>query len=201
MYKNIVKRILDVIIAFIGLIVLLPVFFLVGVSICIFDIDYPFFYQMRPGRNGELFKIIKFKTMNGEIDKFGVLLPSNERITKVGRIIRKYSLDEIPQLLNVLKGDMSLIGPRPLLPEYLALYNEIQNRRHEVRPGLTGWAQINGRNSLSWGQKFDFDIYYVDNLSFKLDMRILIKTINNTILAKDINAGNNITMVKFNGKN
>ena len=139
--------------------------------------------------------------MNDNKNIDGVLLPNNDRITTVGKIIRKLSLDEIPQLINIIKGEMSLIGPRPLLPEYLPLYNKVQNRRHIVRPGITGWAQINGRNSLSWSQKFEYDLYYVDNISFKLDFQILIKTFRNTILAKDINASKRITMVKFNGKN
>lgn len=201
MYSKILKRIFDFIFAFIGIIILLPIFFLITFLLLIENLGNPFFLQLRPGKNGELFKIIKFKTMNDNKNKGGILLPNNERITSVGKILRKLSLDEIPQLINIIKGEMSLIGPRPLLPEYLPLYNEVQNRRHKVRPGITGWAQINGRNSLRWSQKFEYDVYYVNNVSFKLDLQILIKSCYKTILAKDINASKKITMVKFNGKN
>jgi lipopolysaccharide/colanic/teichoic acid biosynthesis glycosyltransferase len=161
----------------------------------------PFFFQWRPGKNGELFKIIKFKTMNDKKDSEGNLLPNVQRLTKVGRFVRKTSLDEIPQLLNVIKGDMSLVGPRPLLPEYLPMYSAKQQRRHEVRPGITGWAQVNGRNTISWTQKFDYDVYYVDHCSLLLDIKILFKTVIKTIQAKDINAGKEIIMDKFNGTN
>ena len=200
-YRNIIKRIFDFVLAFVGIIILLPTFVLLIILLSVVNLGNPFFFQLRPGKNGQLFKIIKFKTMNDNKNIDGVLLPNNDRITTVGKIIRKLSLDEIPQLINIIKGEMSLIGPRPLLPEYLPLYNKVQNRRHIVRPGITGWAQINGRNSLSWSQKFEYDLYYVDNISFKLDFQILIKTFRNTILAKDINASKRITMVKFNGKN
>ena len=200
-YRNIIKRIFDFVLAFIGIIILLPIFVLLIILLSVVNLGNPFFFQLRPGKNGQLFKIIKFKTMNDNKNIDGILLPNNDRVTTVGKIIRKLSLDEIPQLINIIKGEMSLIGPRPLLPEYLPLYNKVQNRRHIVRPGITGWAQINGRNSLSWSQKFEYDLFYVDNISFKLDLQILIKTFHNTILAKDINASKKITMVKFNGNN
>ena len=201
MYRKVLKRIFDFIIAFIGIIILLPIFFLITFFLLIVSLGNPFFLQLRPGKNGKLFKIIKFKTMNDNKNIEGILLPNNERITSVGKIIRKFSLDEIPQLINIIKGEMSLVGPRPLLPEYIPMYDKVQKRRHDVRPGITGWAQINGRNSLGWSQKFEYDVYYVDNVSFKLDLQILIKTFYNSILAKDINASKKITMVKFNGKN
>ena len=201
MYKNYLKRLIDFIAALIGFIVLSPVFLLVTVFLYFANQGKPFFFQLRPGKNGEIFKIIKFKTMNDKTDLQGNLLPNVQRLTKIGRFVRKTSLDEIPQLLNVLKGDMSLVGPRPLLPEYLPMYNQLQTRRHEVRPGITGWAQVNGRNTISWTQKFEFDVYYVENLSLILDIKILFKTVVKTIQAKDINAGKEIIMDKFNGKN
>ena len=201
MYIKILKRIFDLILAFTGIIILLPILFLMTFSLLIVNIGNPFFLQLRTGKNGKLFKIIKFKTMNDNKNLEGILLPNNERVTSVGKIIRKLSLDELPQLINIIKGEMSLIGPRPLLPEYLPMYDKVQKRRHDILPGITGLAQINGRNSLGWAQKFEYDVYYVDNVSFKLDLQILIKTFFNTILAKDINASKKITMVKFNGKN
>lgn len=201
MYTKIFKRIFDAVLALIGIIILLPIFVLLAFILSIVNLGNPFFFQLRPGKNQKLFKIIKFKTMNNKKNKKGVLLPNSERITIIGKIIRKFSLDEIPQLINILKGEMSLVGPRPLLPEYLPLYDKVQKRRHDVRPGITGLAQINGRNSITWSQKFEHDVFYVDNVSFKLDLQILIKTLRNTILAKDINASKKITMVKFNGKN
>ena len=200
-YRNIIKRIFDFLFAFMGLVILSPICVILIILLSVVNLGNPFFLQSRPGKNGQLFKIIKFKTMNDNKNSDGVLLANNYRITSVGKIIRKLSLDEIPQLINVIKGEMSLIGPRPLLQEYLPLYNKVQIRRHNVSPGITGWAQINGRNSLSWSQKFECDLYYVDNISFKLDLQILIKTFRKTILAKDVNASKKITMVKFNGKN
>jgi lipopolysaccharide/colanic/teichoic acid biosynthesis glycosyltransferase len=201
MYKNYLKRLIDFTAAFIGFLLLSPVFLVVTVFLYFANQGKPFFFQLRPGKNGELFKIIKFKTMNDKTDSEGNLLPNVQRLTKVGRFVRKTSLDEIPQLLNVIKGDMSLVGPRPLLPEYLPMYNPIQRRRHEVRPGITGWAQVNGRNTISWTQKFAYDVYYVDHCSLLLDIKILFKTVIKTIQAKDINAGKEIIMDKFNGTN
>jgi lipopolysaccharide/colanic/teichoic acid biosynthesis glycosyltransferase len=201
MYKNYFKRIIDFTAALIGFILLSPVFLVVMVFLYFANQGKPFFFQWRPGKNGKLFTIIKFKTMNDKTDSEGSLLPNVQRLTKVGRFVRKTSLDEIPQLFNVLKGDMSLVGPRPLLPEYLPMYNETQQRRHEVRPGITGWAQINGRNTISWTQKFDYDVYYVDHCSLLLDIKILFKTVIKTIQAKDINAGKELIMDKFNGTN
>lgn len=161
-----------------------------------------FFLQERPGKNGKIFKICKFKSMTDERDANGELLPNEQRITKVGRFIRKTSIDELPQLWNVLKGDMSLIGPRPLPVRYLQLYNERQAHRHDVRPGISGWAQVNGRNNITWGQKFEFDVYYVENVSFLFDCKIILKTIQKVFAGADINAGNNkIGGIGFNGHN
>ena len=159
----------------------------------------PFFFQRRPGETGKIFKIIKFKTMNGSTDALGNLLPDSQRLTKVGSLVRKSSLDEIPQLLNVLKGDMSLVGPRPLLIEYLPLYNDNQKRRHEVKPGITGWAQVNGRNAISWEEKFKLDVWYVDNQSFWLDMKILWLTIRKVLVREGINQDGQATMEPFKG--
>lgn len=161
----------------------------------------PFFTQTRPGKDGKLFKVIKFKTMNERTDSRGNLLPDDIRLTKVGRFVRKTSLDEIPQLINVIKGDMSLIGPRPLLVEYLDLYTAEQRRRHAVRPGITGWAQVNGRNTISWAEKFRYDLYYVDNLSFALDVRIFFITILKVFKAEGISGRGVATAEKFNGEN
>jgi lipopolysaccharide/colanic/teichoic acid biosynthesis glycosyltransferase len=158
-----------------------------------------FFFQTRPGKNEKLFKVIKFKTMNDRKDKAGNLLPDEKRLTVAGKIIRKTSLDEIPQLINIIKGDMSLIGPRPLLVDYLPLYNEIQKRRHEVKPGITGWAQVNGRNAISWEQKFAYDIWYVDNISFLLDVKIFFMTIRKVFTLEGINSTTAATMEKFTG--
>ena len=161
-----------------------------------------FFLQDRPGKDGILFKIIKFKSMTDDKDESGKLLPNDQRITKVGKIIRKTSLDELPQLFNVLKGDMALIGPRPLKPSYLQLYNKEQMRRHDLRPGITGWAQVNGRNAISWTKKFELDVWYVDHVSFLLDIKILIKTIINVLSSKNIDIGEGkIGSVAFNGRN
>ena len=159
----------------------------------------PFFVQIRPGKKVKSFKIIKFKTMNDRKNENGQLLSDAERLTNVGRFVRKTSLDEIPQLINVLKGDMSLIGPRPLLPEYLHLYSDFQNRRHEVKPGITGWAQVNGRNAISWDKKFEYDVWYVENLSFFLDVKIFFKTIFKVLKSDGINAANVATIEPFEG--
>lgn len=199
MYKILFKQVIDFIVALIGFILLLPIFLVVTVLLFFANQGKPFFFQIRPGKNAKLFKIIKFKTMNDKQAKDGGLLPDHLRLTKVGNFVRKTSLDEIPQLLNVLKGDMSLIGPRPLLPEYLPLYSAEQNRRHLVKPGITGWAQINGRNAISWEQKFKLDTWYVDHLSFLLDLRILLLTLKKVVVREGISSTTSVTMEKFTG--
>tara|TARA_R110002050_G_scaffold299955_1_gene467092 strand:+ start:12075 stop:12599 length:525 start_codon:yes stop_codon:yes gene_type:complete len=158
-----------------------------------------FFYQERPGKNGNIFKIIKFKTMNDKKDEHGEFLPFDKRVTKTGLFIRKYSLDEIPQLINVLKGDMSIVGPRPLLVQYLPLYNETQKIRHDVKPGITGWAQVNGRNAIDWEKKFELDVWYVQHLSFALDLKILVLTAKKVILKDGVNSSENLNMPPFTG--
>ena len=172
MYKVLFKPVMDFLLAFFGLIVMAPVFVIIYLLLYFNNQGKPFFFQLRPGKNEKLFSIIKFKTMNDKKDSNGNLLSDINRLTKVGVFVRKTSLDEFPQLINVLKGEMSLIGPRPLLPEYLPLYNEFQKRRHEVKPGLTGWAQVNGRNAISWREKFELDVWYVNNQSMFLDLKI-----------------------------
>jgi len=199
LYKTIVKRILDVTLSFIGLVLLSPILLLVTIVLIFTNKGKPFFFQIRPGLNEKLFKIIKFKTMTDAKDTKGNLKSDVERLTKIGSFIRKTSLDELPQLLNVLKGDMSLIGPRPLLPEYLSLYNQEQKKRHQVRPGITGWAQINGRNAISWQQKLAYDVWYVTNISFKLDIQIILKTIRKVLKSDGINAVTSVTIEKFKG--
>lgn len=186
MYKGFFKRLFDFIAAFAGLLLLSPVFIIVWIALIIANNGKPFFFQLRPGKNERLFKIIKFKSMNDAKDDQGNLLPDSERLTPIGAFVRKTSLDEIPQLINVLKGDMSLIGPRPLLVRYIDYYTPREKLRHSVRPGITGWAQVNGRNTISWDERLELDVYYVENLSFKLDMMILWKTIQNVIHRKDI---------------
>ncbi len=161
----------------------------------------PFFLQSRPGKNEKIFKIVKFKTMNSLRGENGELLPDKDRLTSIGKFVRKYSLDEIPQLFNVLIGDMSLIGPRPLIIEYLPIYNETQKKRHNVKPGITGWAQINGRNSITWQKKFELDVWYVDNINFILDIKIFVKTFIKVLQKKDVNLSNDLTSEYFNGKN
>ena len=199
MYKNVFKRLFDFTLALIGLLLLSPLILFITLLLTISNSGHPFFTQTRPGKNARLFKVIKFKTMNDKRDKAGNLLPDAQRLTPVGKFIRKTSFDEIPQLINVLKGDMSLIGPRPLLVEYLPLYSKEQARRHEVRPGITGWAQVNGRNAISWEQKFKYDLYYVDNCSFALDMHILIKTMEKVFKSEGINQQGQATAEKFLG--
>jgi undecaprenyl phosphate N,N'-diacetylbacillosamine 1-phosphate transferase len=199
MYQSLIKRALDFLLALIGFLLLLPVFLLIAILLFIANGGKAFFLQSRPGKNEHIFKIIKFKTMNDKSDKEGNLLSDAERLTGIGRFIRKTSLDEIPQLINVLKGDMGLIGPRPLLVEYLPLYNENQRRRHEVRPGITGWAQVNGRNTISWEKKFEYDVWYVDHLSFSLDVKIIWLTVKKIIKSEEINSTTNATMEKFVG--
>lgn len=186
MYKNYIKRLIDFFAALFGLIILSPIFLVVMISLYFANQGKPFFFQKRPGLNSRIFEIIKFKTMNDKKDVNGKLLPDAERLTKVGAFVRKTSLDEIPQLINVLKGDMSLIGPRPLLVKYLPFYTEREKLRHTVRPGITGLAQVNGRNNVSWDDKLEMDVKYVEEISFTNDVKILIKTIQNVISQKDI---------------
>lgn len=196
---NSIKKILDFLVSVFCLIVLSPVFMVVTLILFISTRTNPFFTQDRPGKSGKIFKLIKFKTMTDESDSSGKLLPDEKRLTKVGKFVRSTSLDEIPQLINVLKGDMSLVGPRPLLVRYLPLYNEKQARRHNVRPGITGWAQVNGRNAISWEQKFDLDVWYVDNISFALDLKIIRMTVMNVLKRKGINSDTSATMEPFKG--
>lgn len=199
LYKNFFKPFLDFIISLTAFIILSPLFILVILMLFIVNRGSPFFIQMRPGKNQKGFRLIKFKTMNDKKDVEGNILPDSERLTPVGKFIRKTSLDEIPQLLNVIKGDMSLIGPRPLLVEYLPLYDDFQKRRHDVKPGITGWAQINGRNAISWEQKFEYDVWYVGNLSFFLDAKIFFKTIKKVFISEGISSATSQTMEKFIG--
>ena len=199
MYRHFLKRIIDFILGLIGFILLSPIFLVVLILLMINNQGKPFFFQKRPGKNEKIFKVIKFKTMNDKKGKNGELLPDADRLTKVGIFVRKTSLDEIPQLINVLKGDKSLIGPRPLLPEYLPLYSEVQKKRHNVKPGITGWAQVNGRNAISWKKKFEYDVWYVENLSFILDMKILFKTVVKVVKSEDINTENQATTTRFEG--
>lgn len=199
MYKLYFKRIIDFIGASIFLIAISPVFLLLILLLAISNKGKAFFIQRRPGKNCKVFKIIKFKTMNDKKDKKGALLSDGERLTRIGLFVRKMSLDEIPQLLNVIKGDMSLIGPRPLLEEYLLFYSEFENRRHNVKPGITGWAQINGRNAISWKQKFEYDVWYVDNLTLFLDLKIIILTIKKVFKSEGISQDGEATMEFFKG--
>jgi undecaprenyl phosphate N,N'-diacetylbacillosamine 1-phosphate transferase len=201
MYRNFLKPVIDFILALLGLLVLSPVLIVVWVLLLWANRGKPFFIQPRPGKNTRTFSIIKFKTMNDKRDEKGNLLPDAQRLTPIGKWIRKTSLDEIPQLINVLKGDMSLVGPRPLLIHYVHLYNDFQNRRHEVKPGITGWAQVNGRNAISWDEKFALDVYYVEHLSWKLDLKIIFKTIQKVLLREGINAQDAATIEPFNGEN
>ena len=201
MYKNYIKRILDFILSFSLLLLFSPVIVIVGIVLSIQNQGTPFFVQERPGKNERKFSIIKFKTMTDDKDKRGELLPDNERLTKLGSFIRKVSIDELPQLINVLMGDMSLVGPRPLLFKYLPLYSKEQKRRHDVKPGITGWAQVNGRNTISWTKKFELDIYYVNNISFLLDLKILWMTIAKVIKKEGVNQSDSRPMQPFNGSN
>lgn len=200
MYKLYVKFLFDFLIAFAGLVILSPVFLMITVLLFFANQGKPFFIQPRPGKNCKVFNIIKFKTMNDKKDAQQKLLHDSERLTIIGKFVRKTSLDEIPQLINVIKGDMSLVGPRPLLTQYVHLYNEFQNRRHEVKPGITGWAQVNGRNAISWDEKFAYDVWYVDHYSFKVDMIIMYKTILKVIKKEGINAADAATIEPFDGQ-
>jgi undecaprenyl phosphate N,N'-diacetylbacillosamine 1-phosphate transferase len=187
MYKNNIKPFFDFTTAFFGLLILMPIFLMVTIFLYFANDGKPFFFQLRPGLNGKIFKIIKFKTMNDKKDKEGNLLSDEIRLTKVGNIVRKTSLDEIPQLLNIIKGDMSLIGPRPLLPKYLELYNKSENLRHNVRPGITGLTAVKGRNNISWHDKMNFDIIYAKKVSFVMDIQIFFKTIQKIALSDGVN--------------
>lgn len=200
MYRSVFKKVLDFSIALISLLLLSPIFIVITICLFFANNGKPFFFQTRPGKNARLFKIIKFKTMNDCKDADGNLLPDYLRLTNIGLFVRKTSLDEIPQLINVLIGDMSLIGPRPLLVSYLPLYSAEQNRRHNVRPGITGWAQINGRNAISWSEKFKLDVWYVDHLSFVLDFKIIMLTIKKVLIREGISSATSVTMEKFTGK-
>ena len=200
MYKAI-KHSLDRILAILFLIGTSPLLAIIAFLLWIQNNGSPFFSQTRPGKHGKLFTIYKLKTMRDTRDDSGDLLPDNLRMTPLGKIIRKLSLDELPQLWNILKGDMSFVGPRPLLPEYLPLYSKEQERRHEVKPGITGWAQVNGRNAISWKQKFEYDLWYIQHQSFILDIKILGMTLTKVFMTKDVNATGQITMEPFNGKN
>lgn len=199
MYKNFFKSLLDFILSFFGLILSSPVFIVVFIALFFANKGKVFFLQNRPGKNEEIFKIIKFRTMNDKRDALGNLLPDVERLTTIGKVVRKTSLDEIPQLINVLLGDMSLIGPRPLLPEYLPLYSEFQKKRHQIKPGITGWAQINGRNAIEWNKKFEFDIWYVENLSFLLDLQIMFITLKKVAKLEGVNREGQATNISFTG--
>lgn len=201
MYPHFFKRVIDFLVAFVVIILLLPVLLMVAVILWINNGGSIFFMQQRPGKNEKLFRVIKFKTMNDKRDQQGNLLPDKQRLTAAGKFIRSTSVDELPQLINVLKGDMSLIGPRPLLPKYLPLYNEEQKKRHHVRPGITGWAQVNGRNAISWAQKFEYDVWYVNNLSFLVDLKIVWLTIKKIAIREGINSDGSTTMFPFTGNN
>lgn len=201
MYKNYFKRLFDFFAALLGLLILSPLFIVVMIGLYVANQGNPFFFQARPGKDERIFKIIKFKTMNDKKDPQGNLLPDADRLTPIGAFVRKTSLDEIPQLINVLKGDMSLIGPRPLLPQYLPLYNETQKRRHKVRPGITGWAQVNGRNAISWSKKFELDVEYVDNLSFMMDVKVFFSTFKKVFKSEGISQEGQATAEAFNGNN
>ncbi len=201
MYRSFIKRSLDFGASLLMLILISPIFVLLIIFLAFANGGKPFFIQRRPGKNEKIFNIVKFKTMNDKKDKEGNLLPDVDRITKVGTFVRKTSLDEIPQLLNVLIGDMSLIGPRPLIIEYLPIYNNTQKKRHNVRPGITGWAQVNGRNSITWKKKFEYDVWYVEHCSFLLDLKILGLTLKKVIYKEDVNLSEELTSEYFNGNN
>ncbi len=202
MYRHCLKRVFDFLFASVALLILLPVLLLITVGLHVANKGAgAFFFQERPGRYGKLFRVIKFKTMTDERDEQGQLLPDAERLTRIGKIVRSLSIDELPQLVNVLKGDMALIGPRPLLPQYLPLYSKEQARRHEVRPGITGWAQVHGRNAISWTKKFELDVWYVDHCSFLLDVKIFFLTIKKVLVREGISQEGQATMEYFNGKN
>ena len=199
MYKIFFKPLLDFILSLLGLIISSPLFLIVIIALLFANKGKVFFLQKRPGKNEEIFKIIKFRTMNDKKDAHGNLLPDEERLTTIGKLVRKTSLDEIPQLINVLLGNMSLIGPRPLLPEYLPLYNDFQKKRHHIKPGITGWAQINGRNAVEWEKKFKFDVWYVENMSFFLDLQIMFLTLKKVLKLEGVNREGEATNIAFKG--
>lgn len=201
MYLHFFKPLADRLIATVAIVVASPVLVVIVVLLAIANKGNVWFLQPRPGKHGKIFKVVKFKTMTDERDSSGNLLPDDVRLTAIGKFVRKTSLDELPQLVNVMKGDMSLIGPRPLLVEYLPLYSAEQSRRHDVKPGITGWAQVNGRNAISWQQKFAFDVWYVDNVSLTLDLKILFLTIKKVFKAEGISSTTSATMEKFRGNN
>jgi|TARA_B110000090_G_scaffold26422_1_gene26847 undecaprenyl phosphate N,N'-diacetylbacillosamine 1-phosphate transferase len=198
-YKRIIKPIFDCCFAFILLSLLMPIILVLLFLLFLQNNVSPFFSQSRPGKHGKIFTIYKLKTMRDTRSNSGELLPDKQRTTTIGNIVRKLSLDELPQLWNILQGDMSFVGPRPLLPEYLPLYSKEQEKRHDVKPGITGWAQVNGRNTISWKQKFDYDLWYIQHQSFILDIKILCMTLTEVFKTKDINATEQITMEPFNG--
>lgn len=199
MYAKCVKRFFDFFLSLCAVLVLSPILLLLALIGLFAMKGNPFFTQERPGKNGKIFKLIKFRTMTSQKDKDGNLLPDDKRLTKYGKFLRSTSLDELPELLNILKGDMSIIGPRPLLVQYLPLYNDFQKRRHEVRPGLSGWAQVNGRNSVSWEQRFEYDVYYVDNISFLMDIKIIFMTVSKVLKRDGISEEGGVTMTPFTG--
>lgn len=199
--QNVVKRIIDIVCSGLGLIILSPILLITGIIIRIKLGSPIFFTQDRVGKDGKIFKMIKFRTMLDAVDNWGELLPDEERMTPFGKMLRSTSIDELPELINVLKGDMSLVGPRPLLVEYIPNYSKQQWRRHEVKPGITGWAQVNGRNSITWSKKFELDVWYVDNMSLFIDTKILFMTISKVFKRDGINQSEDITMEWFNGNN
>jgi len=199
MYKIFFKPLLDFVLSLLGLIISSPIFLIVFIALLLANKGKVFFLQKRPGKNEEIFKIIKFRTMNDKKDAHGNLLPDEERLTTIGKLVRQTSLDEIPQLINVLLGNMSLIGPRPLLPEYLPLYNEVQKKRHLIKPGITGWAQINGRNAVEWEKKFKFDVWYLENMSFLLDLQIMFLTLKKVLKLEGVNREGEATNIAFKG--
>lgn len=201
MYKNYIKPFIDFLVALTVLLIISPLLLIITLLLAFANNGKPFFFQNRPGENGRIFRIVKFKTMTDEKDSNGNLLPDSKRLTAVGKFVRKTSIDEIPQLWNVLKGEMSIVGPRPLLPEYLDIYNGRQKKRHLVKPGITGWAQVNGRNAISWNQKFEYDVWYVEHISFQLDLKILLKTVKKVLVSEGINTANMATTEPFNGRN
>ena len=196
-YQNTIKPFFDWLFALIGLVISLPITGVITMLLYVANDGKPFFFQLRPGKNERIFRLVKFKTMNDKKDTTGHLLPDEQRLTSIGKFVRKTSLDELPQLVNVLLGHMSLVGPRPLLVDYLPLYDKHQRRRHDVKPGITGWAQVNGRNAISWQQKFNFDVWYVENQSFGLDCKILFLTIQKVLMQEGINSVNSETSEKF----
>ena len=202
MYKHFWKRVIDFTLSLLALAILWPILLLIAIWLHFANKGAgAFFFQERPGKDGKIFRVIKFKTMTDERDSKGDLLSDAARLTKVGKLVRSTSLDELPQLINVLKGDMALIGPRPLLIQYLPLYNKEQARHHEVRPGITGWAQVNGRNAISWARKFELDVWYVDNISFVIDLKVIVLTIKKVLFREDINSATSATVEGFNGHN